>query len=73
MAEHPEYEQLMEDVSEPGHERLSQLLEELTHEMRTWYNSGLNNECVSEVRTVLGGLQGDDESTSEETKQTERS
>lgn len=36
-----------------AHEALLALVEELSHEMRVWYNSGLNQACITEIRTLL--------------------
>lgn len=59
-ARHPEYDTLAESDLPADQERFAVLLEELTHEMRVWYNSGLNRACVAEVRALLAALLEDD-------------
>ena len=50
-----------------GHGRqFAALLEKLTHEMRVWYNSGLNIACIAEVRALLAALLEDDTAEDEE-------
>ncbi|MEM7533703.1 MAG: thioredoxin family protein [Chloroflexota bacterium] len=44
-----------------AHETYTQLLYQLTHEMRLWYNSGLNQACMGEVCHVLSELVDDEE------------
>lgn len=51
--EHPEYESLAEEDSVESQRQYAALLESLTHEMRVWYNSGLNQACVKELRGLL--------------------
>lgn len=53
---HPEYDTLADDD-----DAYVALVEELNSEMRLWYNSGLSQECVREIRAVLAGLQSDAE------------
>ncbi|MCB0159154.1 MAG: thioredoxin family protein [Caldilineaceae bacterium] len=53
---HPEYEELDDDEDAYG-----QLVTVLMNEMRLWYNSGLTEVCVKEIRQLLAGLQNDDE------------
>lgn len=57
---HPEYDALAESDDPAAQARFVQLLDELTFEMRTWYNSGLNRACISEIRALLAGLLEDE-------------
>jgi hypothetical protein len=57
-ANHPDYEKLLaEDNGEA--ERLEQLIDELTYQMRLWYNDDLTRACVVEVAEILQRLQPD--------------
>ena len=53
MAEHPDYERLSEDEASAGQLAYAQLLEQLLHEVRLWYNSSLNQACAEELRMLL--------------------
>lgn len=53
---HPEYETLAESEAALDQEIYGALLEKLTHEMRVWYNSGLNKACIREIHTLLATL-----------------
>ena len=53
IAEHPDYERLSEDESSAGQIAYAQLLEQLLHEVRLWYNSSLNQACAEELRMLL--------------------
>jgi hypothetical protein len=53
---HPEYEALAESNLPADQVRYASLLAQLTQEMRTWYNSGLNRACCAEVCALLTGL-----------------
>jgi len=66
LEQHPEYESLSDDEEDDAHEQYLQVLDLLTHEMRVWYNSGLNRACISEIRALLHELQSDDEDGSED-------
>ncbi len=57
---HPDYERLAESSDSGEQATYARLLDELTHEMRVWYNSGLNQACISEVRALLAALLEDD-------------
>ena len=68
LSRHPEFETLVDDESAEGQEAYAALLEQLTHEMRLWFNSSLNRACVAELRTLFpsspedaGDSLGDDE------------
>jgi hypothetical protein len=63
--QHPDYETLAESETAAAQASYAALLDQLTHEMRVWYNSGLNTACVREVRQLLAGLL-DDEAVDEE-------
>ena len=58
---HSEYEVLAEDDSEEAQLAYGQLLDELTLEMRVWYNSGLTRNCVEEVVALLKEIQSNEE------------
>lgn len=54
---HPEYERLTDEESDEDQATFAALLEKLTCEMRVWYNTSLNSDCVHEIRTLLADLQ----------------
>jgi hypothetical protein len=56
---HPEYESLAESSDDDDQDAYGALLEQLTFEMRVWYNSGLDAECSLEVRALLESLQSE--------------
>lgn len=56
LADYPEYERLTESDDPVDVANYSVLAEQLTGEMRMWYNDALNQECASEIRTLLAGL-----------------
>lgn len=66
LEQYPDYERLTDDDSPKGQEQYAQLLDQLTAEMRVWYNSGLDRECVAEIREILTSLQSDDTDDEEE-------
>jgi hypothetical protein len=53
---HPEYAKLAEDDTVAAQKTYAILLDQLTHEMRAWYNSDLNRACFQEIRELLAGL-----------------
>jgi hypothetical protein len=55
----PEYAALAEDETLAAQDKFAELLTRLTHEMRVWYNSGLQAECVREVQQFLADLLGE--------------
>lgn len=57
---HPEFEQLASGESDEEQQAYSQLTNELLQEMRVWYNSGLDRECIREIYALLKSLQDDD-------------
>jgi hypothetical protein len=57
---------LAESEAADDQAQFAALLEELTHEMRVWYNSGLNIACIAEVRALLAALLEDDTAEDEE-------
>lgn len=61
----PTYEELADSTDDDGQQAYSALLEQLTCEMRVWYNSGLNDACAEEIHQMLTSLQanGSDENT----------
>ena len=54
--QHQEYVSLAEDETLAGHDQYLALLDQLTHEMRVWYNSGLNGACAQEIRELLASF-----------------
>ena len=56
LAEHPDFEQLSDDDSPAAQAAYEALLDELTQVMRLWYNSGLNQAAVADVRGVMSHL-----------------
>lgn len=77
LADYPEYERLTESDEPTDIANYTILAEQLTGEMRMWYNEILNQECASEIRLLLGGLSQDvletepspDDSTEEESEE----
>lgn len=53
LADHREVEPLAEDESRAGQRAYARLLEQLTQEMRLWYNSSLNQACSAELQALL--------------------
>lgn len=62
---HPQYEALADSDDPDDQVRYADLVDELTLEMRLWYNSGLNPKCVAELMALVENLQNDD-STSDD-------
>jgi hypothetical protein len=56
---HPTYERLAESDDLDDQDLYWQLTEQLLHEMRMWYNSTLDKECVREVCDLLATLNDD--------------
>jgi len=54
---HPEYERLADEEADEDQATFAALLEELTYEMRVWYNTSLNDDCAHEIRSLLARLQ----------------
>ena len=52
----PAYETLAEADTPVDQENYAALLEELTHEMRVWYNTDLNYACAQEVHELLASF-----------------
>ncbi len=50
---HPTFEALAEDESPEGQVAYPRLVEQLLHELRLWYNSGLNHACAQELHQLL--------------------
>ena len=66
LSNHPEYEELANSDDEKTQDKYLELLDQLTYEMRIWYNSGLNNACVTEIHNLLAGLQSEDNGAPDE-------
>lgn len=62
LKENPRYDELADAESDEEQDAYAQLVDELTHQMRVWYNSGLNAACVDEICDLLKSLQTDDDS-----------
>jgi hypothetical protein len=56
-AAHPNYEKLLADDNNEDVETLEQLIDELTYQMRLWYNDDLTEACVLEITQILQRLQ----------------
>ena len=56
----PEYETLADSSDDDDQQAYGALLEQLTCEMRVWYNSGLDDACTEEVLQLLSNLQTDE-------------
>lgn len=65
---HPEYEVLAEDETPDGRKQYWSLVEQLIHEMRVWYNSGLTASCLDEWLDLLRAWQADESSAGEGTE-----
>ncbi len=50
---HPAFEQLSNSDEEEDQDAYWQLAEQLLQEMRVWYNSGLDQECIGEICALL--------------------
>ncbi len=61
LGKHPEYEALGEEETPAAQQRYAAWAQELTYEMRTWYNSGLTKACLDEWSDLLISLQGNEE------------
>jgi len=57
LATHPEYEALLDDENSDNSPALEQLVVQLTHQMRFWYNNDLTAACVGEIRAILEKLE----------------
>jgi hypothetical protein len=62
---HPQYDELAATETPEAQAQYALIFEQLVHEMRVWYNSGLNAECIREVQLLLAGLL-DEESTEDD-------
>jgi hypothetical protein len=66
LAEHREIEQVAEDESPEGQAAYARLLDNLTYEMRLWYNSALNQACAEEICAILARWRSDSGDDTEE-------
>lgn len=53
LAAHPDYATLLENENDEDSPELERLVEQLTHQMRLWYNDDLTAACVEEIRAIL--------------------
>jgi hypothetical protein len=63
---HPRYDELAMTETPAAQAEYEALFAQLVHEMRVWYNSGLNAECIREVQSLLAGLLDDENGEDEE-------
>ncbi len=68
LAENPEYEALADSDDDVEQDEYFTLLDTLVHTMRHWYNSGLNQACIDEIRQLLTSLQRDDTGNGDESE-----
>ncbi len=54
---HPAYTDLMDNEDGDDSPELVRLINELTHQMRFWYNDDLAGACVGEIRAILERLE----------------
>lgn len=55
---HPEWESCLRgELPDEQSDCCAALAEDLTNEMRLWFNSGLAQECVAEIRALLAAVQ----------------
>lgn len=60
MGRHPDFEPPA-DGAPPGEQQaFAAMTQALALEMRVWYNSGLDRECVEGIQALLASLQGDE-------------
>ncbi len=59
--QHREYEALAEEDTPEAQQEYGLLIQELTQQMRVWYNSGLDRACLQEIRDLLATLREDEE------------
>ncbi len=58
LAANPRYEALLADEEAGAPEELAQLMAELTHQMRIWYNDDLTRATAQEIQALLERIQG---------------
>lgn len=61
LARHPEFETLGDAAAPEAQQAFAELNRALTYEMRVWYNSGLDRDCVQGVQAMLATLQDEPE------------
>jgi hypothetical protein len=61
LACHPEFETLGDAAAPEAQRAFAELSRVLAYEMRIWYNSGLDRDCVQGVQALLAALQDDAE------------
>lgn len=61
LSTHPRYEALIDSDDPAKRAEFVRLNLQLTLLMRVWFNSGIDHECTNEIRTLLAGLQEEDE------------
>lgn len=65
LSAHPRYETLGESDDPAEQAEYAQLNLQLALLMRVWFNSGIDHECTNEIRTLLAGLQEEDEESAD--------
>lgn len=66
LRDHPDYDALADSEDDDEQDAYALLLDALTHQMRLWYNSGLNAACIDELCELLKSVQTDDDSDDDE-------
>ncbi|MEZ4673564.1 MAG: thioredoxin family protein [Caldilineaceae bacterium] len=61
LGEHSNYEELAVSEDLQDQEEYWFLTDQLLYDMRVWYNSALDQECISEICELLTSLSNDDE------------
>lgn len=57
LAANPDYVALLNDEDGDDSPELAQWMEQLTHQMRFWYNDDLTAACIGEIREILEKLE----------------
>lgn len=57
LSANPDYEILLDSDDEEDPPELAHWVEQLTHQMRFWYNSDLTAACIGEIREILEKLE----------------
>lgn len=61
LEQHPEYDSLADSDTEADQAAYGDLMNRLVHRMRVWYNSGLNQACIGEIRELVAGVAEEDD------------
>ncbi len=63
---HPEYEALADAEDADAQEKYASLLNDLTSEMRLWYNSGADQACVGEIGKLIASVKSEEDAGDDE-------